>query len=81
MDNNYTPVSCSLYDGLETFIVGRKKIELVFLNAENSEVETECVITDLFSKDKAEFIRLDNGSEVRLDKILKIDGVQYSKKC
>jgi Rho-binding antiterminator len=81
MEDKYQQVSCSLYDGVESLAVNRKKIKISYVNTANRIETTEGIIADLFSKDKAEFIRLDNGLEIRLDKITEIDGRQYSNKC
>mgnify|MGYP000874994645 CR=1 FL=1 len=81
MEDNYKQVSCSLYDGVESLAVIKKRVKLVYINSANEKTETENFIADVFSKDKAEYIRLGDGSEIRLDKLIEIDGKLYSNKC
>jgi len=53
----YKPIACGLYDELELRALRKQKVTLTFLN-DNSETEIiKCVIADLFSKDKIEFLK------------------------
>lgn len=81
MEDNYKQVSCSLYDGVESLAVNKKRVKLVYLDSANQRTEVENFIADVFSREKAEYIRLGDGTEIRLDKLIEIDGKLYSNKC
>ena len=57
MNKEYKPIACGLYDGLELRALRKQKITLKFLNDKNETEIIECVIADLFSKDKTEFLK------------------------
>lgn len=74
--DTYKPISCSFYDRIEAAIVRRTKVELKF-KAQNEEVVLEkTLITDTIIRDKAEFIKLEDGREIRMDQILSLDGAE-----
>lgn len=78
--NDYQPVSCQFYDELEAMATLRKPIAVVFLNPLGQAQSLQGKIKDLYSRYKAEFLVLDDGTEIRLDRILQVNGkrpVQY----
>ena len=81
MNKEYKPIACGLYDELELRALRKQKVSLAFLN-DNGETETiECIISDLFSKDKIEFFKTTDGRIIRLDDILELDGIIFNKSC
>lgn len=81
MEKKYKPIACGLYDELELRALRKQKVTLTFLN-DNSETETiECVIADLFSKDKTEFLKTTEGKIIRLDDIVELDNILFNKSC
>jgi transcriptional antiterminator Rof (Rho-off) len=62
----YNPINCDLYDQYIRFI--ELKIPFVFMG------ET-VLILDIFTQEKQEFIRLSQGTILRLDKFKIEDGV------
>lgn len=63
--NVYTPIDCDLYDRYEAAATLKQRVRLVLRDRPVSEG----VIVDLFHRDKAEWLRLHDGSEWRLDDI------------
>ena len=61
MDKQYKPIACGLYDELELRALRKQKVKIVFLNDKNENEIDECVIADLFSKDKVEYLKTDTG--------------------
>ena len=81
MNKEYKPIACGLYDELELRALRKQKVTLTFLN-DNGEPETiECVIDDLFSKDKTEFLKTTDGRIIRLDDIVELDNILFNKGC
>jgi Rho-binding antiterminator len=81
MNKEYKPIACGLYDELELRALRKQKGSLAFLN-DNGETETiECIISDLFSKDKTEFLRTTDERIIRLDDIVELDNILFNKSC
>lgn len=76
----YKPIDCNFYDILEANAVLRKVVVIEYL--QDGKIATiENRIVDFFIKDKAEYMRLENGSEIRLDTIHTVDGNILEGSC
>ena len=81
MEKKYKPIACGLYDELELRALRKQKVTLTILN-DNSETEIiKCVIADLFSKDKTEFLKTTDERIIRLDDIVELDNILFNKNC
>lgn len=67
----YESISCSLYDRIESLSVLKKNVKITFVNDENVDQVIVGEIANILSRDKAEFLLINN-SEIRLDKIKSI---------
>jgi transcriptional antiterminator Rof (Rho-off) len=65
----YVPIDCNLYDHYEAAATLKKQVRLTMKEGRISEGR----IVDLFHREKAEWLRMDHGDEVRLDDILHMD--------
>ena len=86
---NYKPIACRLYDELERIIIEKREVELVFHAGSkeadptrNGEQATEPItlktrISDVFTRDKQEFIRLPDGQEIRLDCLVRAGSHEF----
>jgi Rho-binding antiterminator len=74
MANKYQTVSCHFYDELEALAVKKVLSNITYLENEN-EINVEDLIVDFRTKNKEEFLILKNGTQIRLDKIVKINGI------
>ncbi len=81
MNKLYKPIACGLYDELELRALRKQKLTLTFLNDKNETEIIECVIADLFSKDKTEFLKTTDGRIIRLDDIVELDNILFNKSC
>lgn len=79
MNKLYKPIACGLYDELELRALRKQKLTLTFLNDKNETEIIECVIADLFSKDKTEFLKTTDGRIIRLDDIVELDNILFNK--
>lgn len=69
----YKPINCNFYDILEASAVLRKVVLIKYHEGDELR-RIENRIVDLFIKNKAEYMRLENGLEIRLDAIHSVDG-------
>lgn len=68
----YTPVACRFYDELGLRMMRGTQCRLVVETDGVCETVTGC-IEDLYTEGEAEYIRLDDGSTIRLDHILYVE--------
>lgn len=81
MNREYKPIACGLYDELELRALRKQTVKLIFTNAKNENETIECVIADLYSKDKIEFLKTTDGKIIRLDDVLELDNIVFNKSC
>lgn len=81
MPREYKPIACGLYDELELRALRKKKVRLTFLNIQRKEETIECVIGNIFSKDKVEFLTTAEKQTIRLDDIIAVDGIIFNANC
>ncbi|MBE0550942.1 MAG: hypothetical protein IH619_00995 [Ignavibacterium sp.] len=81
MEKEYKPIACGLYDELELRALRKQVVRLTFQNDKNENELIECIISDLFSKDKIEFLKTNDGKIIRLDDVLELDGIIFNKSC
>ena len=79
--NDYHPISCDYYDELTLLAMRRTKCPVIYKNTEGVEVTNETVIKDIFTRNSEEFILLLDGSEIRLDHIVSVNGIQLEGYC
>ncbi|MEL6968606.1 MAG: Rho-binding antiterminator [Bacteroidota bacterium] len=72
--NTYIPINCSYYDELEAAATQRRTVTIVYRDKQEQEQKVATRITDLFARNKEEFMVLENGLEFRLDRLVSIDG-------
>lgn len=76
--NAYTPVSCDFHNELEALTTLRQESRIVFRNAANELIEVQGRIVDIYAANKADFLKLKDGTEIRLDRIVSLNGRQVS---
>ena len=74
MANKYQTVSCHFYDELEALAVKKVLSKITYSENEN-EIDIEDLIVDFRTRNKEEFLILKNGTQIRLDKIIKINEI------
>ena len=70
----YKPVNCDFYDELEALATLKKKSDIIFTADNGGKSVIQGRITDLYTRDHVEYMKLDNGLEIRLDSIIQIAG-------
>ncbi len=72
--STYIPINCSYYDELEAIATLRKVVTIHFRDQAGIDRQVNAKITNLFTKEKEEFMVLDNGLQIRLDQLISADG-------
>lgn len=79
MNKEYKPIACGLHDELELRALRKKSISLVYKDDNHVLKTIDCIIIDLFSKDKVEYLKTDVGLVIRLDDMVEVDNVIFNK--
>lgn len=72
--DKYQPVSCAFFDMIEDFAEKKEEVRIEYYDNQHSIKSTTGHITNIFTEDKQEFLMVDYGDEIRLDKITGING-------
>lgn len=67
--NEYRPIDCGVHDRLESYATLGSVCSVSFVDSAGSERSTSGRIVDVFARDGAEYLRLEDGTEVRLDRL------------
>ncbi len=76
--NSYIPISCEFYDELEAISTLRKIVEIEFLTESGVNNNILGKIVNLYNSDKVEYMVLESGLEIRLDRLISVDGKRLS---
>ncbi|NET39912.1 MAG: hypothetical protein F6K19_49495 [Cyanothece sp. SIO1E1] len=71
--NSYQPISCSVYDQLEALATLRQQCQITYRDASGALVDIQGLIVDVYTLNQAEFLKMNDGTEIRLDAIVSID--------
>ncbi|NRB62936.1 MAG: hypothetical protein HRU40_07920 [Saprospiraceae bacterium] len=77
----YQPISCDYYDELEAIAVMQKTVTLLFSDPEGNIHEQKTQIKTFETRYKEEFMILPSGQEIRLDRIISVDGKHRHDYC
>ncbi len=70
----YVPVSCAFYSELEVLAIRRIPCHIFYINEMGFRVEVHSIIRNLFTSSKEEFMELEQGILIRLDRLISING-------
>lgn len=68
----YEPIDCAFHDELVSWATLQRPVEIVYKNQTGDQVTTQSRIADVFTKDGAEYVRLQNGEIIRLDMLTQV---------
>lgn len=74
----YIPVSCDFHDELEALATLRQVCQIVYRNAADEVIEVQDRIVDVYAANQADFLKLHNGTEIRLDRLISVNGKSMS---
>jgi len=66
---DYRPIDCSLHDRYEAAAVRRTPVRIEWVDPVAGDRIAEGLIVDVLARSGAEFLVMDDGSEIRLDYI------------
>jgi Rho-binding antiterminator len=72
----YQPISCAFYDELELRALRRLRCEIIYQRPGEAVVTLTTVIQDFQIRDKAEFMIVADGPDIRLDWLVSVDGIR-----
>ncbi|MEM9917522.1 MAG: hypothetical protein AAF990_05465 [Bacteroidota bacterium] len=73
MKEKYQPIACGFYDELVRLASRKTHCRLHLKDASGSERQLLTSIKDIYSRQKVEYLLLENGEEIRLDHILQAE--------
>lgn len=78
----YNPIDCNYYDHLEALATLRKRVRVEYEGERGAaSVLESALIVDLQTRNKEEFMILDSKEEIRLDKLIAVDGKVVPGSC
>ncbi|MCK9407941.1 MAG: hypothetical protein WCX28_04855 [Bacteriovoracaceae bacterium] len=75
----YQNISCSYYDQLEAYATQRTRCAIIYRDA--GEKSVEGIIVDVYASNGAEYLKLDNGTVIRLDHLISVNNVPVNNVC
>jgi Rho-binding antiterminator len=78
---DYQPISCSFYNRLEQLAISKMPVPLVYRDDEELCSLPQAIIEDVFMREKVEYLRLSNGTEIRLDRLFSVNGIPLRRHC
>jgi len=76
--DDYRPISCEFHDVLESLATRRRRAVVVYRTDDGTTRQTEATLADLFGRGGIEYVTLDSGEEIRLDRLVSVDGVRLA---
>lgn len=70
----YSPVNCEFHDVLEATATRRRVASIQFLDEEGALQTRQSRITNILARDAIEYLELDTGECIRLDRLIAVDG-------
>ena len=81
MQEKYQPINCHFYDELELLAMRKKNCLIVYLDDAGTSLEKTTIILDFKIIDAAEYMLLADGSKLRLDRLVSVDGKVLKGYC
>lgn len=75
----YSPINCNYYDFILDLSTKKQIVNIRYISDINTETLENGFISDVYTKDKAEYLVLNNSIRVRLDKIISINDKKLEK--
>ena len=74
---DYVPIACEAHDHLESWSVLKITCSIQYLDSNDTVASVDSQIIDVFAKNGEEFIKIENGDLIRLDRIISINGKSF----
>ncbi|WP_217603241.1 hypothetical protein [Chitinophaga sp. GbtcB8] len=77
----YQPIDCNYYDRLEAWATLRTVCCILYRDENEQQKEVSAIIEDVYTALKVEYMRLDNGLVIRLDKLVAVNDIPVPDHC
>ena len=77
----YQPIACQFYDVLELLASRREQCTIAYFKDGKTVETVESRIKDIFTREKEEFLKLSDETEIRLDQIISVNNTQFYGSC
>jgi len=77
----YQPINCNYYDELEALATLRKKVVIEYYAPSGEKQSVESRIVNLYTRNKEEFMELEDGTVFRLDRLISAAGKSVQLSC
>jgi Rho-binding antiterminator len=77
---SYTPIDCSAYDQLEALATLQTPCSVRCMD-NGTETQRNGIISDIFTRDGAEYLKLHTGEIIRLDSLISVNGLVINQRC
>lgn len=81
MEKKYVPINCDFYDEIEIRAMRRSQCTVVYLTENGESTSIHGIIKNVYSKNKEEFLEMENGLIFRLDRLISLDGKIVPGSC
>lgn len=71
--NTYRLVACSFHDELEAWSTLRQDCQIIYRDEEGQEQTVTSTIIDVYAANRADFIKLQAGTIIRLDHLISVN--------
>jgi Rho-binding antiterminator len=72
--NDYCLVDCGFHDQLEALATLRQTCQISYRTDTEEIIEVQSQIVDVYAANKADFLKLKDGTEIRLDRLISVNG-------
>jgi Rho-binding antiterminator len=72
--DKYCLVDCDFHDQLEAFATLRQVCQISYHHPNGELAEAHDRIVDIYAANNADFLRLTDGTEIRLDRLISVNG-------
>jgi len=77
MKTTYQPISCDIYDHIEIFAMRKTMVDVEYRDDSDQVQQLQSRILDTKVANKEEFILLESGQEIRMDKLIRLNDVYF----
>ena len=74
----YKPIDTDVVDNLEHYALDRIHVRIQYLDHTSTQQELRGKIAEVFTTNHEEFLKMDDGRQMRLDQIIKVDADESS---
>lgn len=81
MKKEYHPIDCNYYDELVLLIMEKAPCEIIYNDEKGHRISTRMRLTNIYTKEKVEYLDLEDGTTLRLDQLISAGGKENKGYC